>query len=314
MYPFADFHCDTLLKVAGGRVDFSRLNKAGHLDLPRLQSAGFVFQCFAAFFEPGAGQEAALRQTLFLLNEAREKILTLPGVRWVKRGADLRTEGEKSLLALLSIEGADFLGNDPFLLELVHSLGVRLITLVWNGRNSLGDGVGVGPGGGGLTDLGIKALKIMENLGIIADVSHLNEKGFWQLAGAARRPFVASHSNAWALCRHPRNLKDEQIKEIGRNRGLIGMNLCPSFIAEKRKDQSLSTLVQHMSHIASLVPVDCLCLGCDLDGIRRLPLKMKDVRDLAPLPGYMEEAGFSAKEIRAVCSANLLRFLAENLE
>ncbi len=312
IYQFADFHCDTLLKVSKGLVDFSCSQEKGHLDLNRLLATNYVFQCFAAFFEPSLGQEAALRHTLRLLNIAREKILTLPQVQWVKRAEDLDGGGDK-LLALLSIEGADFIGSDLYLIELVHTMGVRLITLTWNGRNSLGDGVKVG-GGGGLTKLGTKAVNVMQDINIIVDVSHLGERGFWDVASAAEKPFVASHSNAWALCQHPRNLKDEQIREISSHGGLIGVNLCPAFIAQSREGQTLDALVRHISHIAEVGGVDCLCLGADLDGIEELPIDMVDVKDMGQLPGLLEDVGFSSIEIQAVCAANLIRFLRNNLE
>lgn len=300
------------MKVSKGQVDFSRLNQSGHLDLQRLLAANYILQCFAVFFDPGLGPEAALRHTLRLINLAREKILTLPQVHWVKQAADLDA-GKDKLLAMLSVEGADFIASDMFLIELVHNMGVRLITLTWNGRNSLGDGVKV-EGGGGLTRFGRKAVKAMQDLNIIVDVSHLGERGFWDVAAAAEKPFVASHSNAWALCRHPRNLKDRQIREISRQGGLIGVNLCPAFIAPSRENQTLDALVRHISHIAAVGGIDCLCLGSDLDGITALPSGIEDVRDMSKLPGLLEAAGFSAKEIQAICAGNLIRFLRNYLE
>lgn len=311
---FADFHCDTLLKIYSGQVNFSGLNQTGHLDIPRLQAANCVFQCFAAFFDPEYGQEAALRHTLRLLETARDKIFSLPQVCWVKSAADVTKIGRGQLGGLLAVEGADFVGKDLFLIELVYNMGVRLITLTWNGRNSLADGVKTGAISSGLTALGKQAVKIMQDLNIIVDVSHLAPRGFWDVSAAAAKPFVASHSNAWAVCNHPRNLTDEQIREISRNRGLIGMNLCPPFIAESRSEQSMETLVKHIVHIAEVGGIDVLCLGCDFDGIEELPLDVKDIRDVAKLPRLMAAAGFSTKEIQAVCSDNLLKFLKDNLE
>ena len=281
------------------------------MDLQRLLATNYIFQCFAVFFDPGLGPEAALRHTLRLINLAREKILTLPQVHWVKQAADLGARDK--LLVLLSVEGADFIASDLFLIELVHQMGVRMITLTWNGRNSLGDGVMV-EGGGGLTGFGLQAVKAMQDLNIIIDVSHLGERGFWDVAAAAEKPFVASHSNAWALCQHPRNLKDRQIREISSLGGLIGVNLCPAFIAPSREDQNFGTLIRHISHIAEVGGIDCLCLGSDLDGITALPSGMEDVREMSQLPGLLEAAGFSPTEIEAICSANLIRFLRENLE
>lgn len=314
MYYFADFHCDTLLKLRSDSFDFSQANAKGHQDLPRMLAANVVFQCFAAFIDPALGQEAALRHTLQLLHTAKEKLFSLPQVNWLLSAGDVRPPEVGKLQALLAIEGADFVGTDLFLLETVYQMGVRLITLTWNGRNSLADGVGVGKNAGGLTDIGLRAVGVMEELGIIADVSHLAEKGFWDLCAAAKRPFVASHSNAWAVCPHPRNLKDEQVREISRQKGLIGMNLCPPFVAQEAKDQTLTTLVRHMSHIAEISSTDVLCLGCDLDGINELPKNIKDVGDLTGLPALMAKAGFSPGEIRDICASNLLRFLENNLK
>lgn len=310
MTKFADFHCDTLLNIYLRDMDFSKANKFGHIDLPRLQEAKHIFQCFAVFVDPKHGQEAALRQTLRLIDAAKEKIFSQPQVSWVKAGEDLDSALEKGNLAgLLSIEGADFLGDDLFLLDLVHHLGVRLITLTWNGRNSIADGVKVGGNGGGLTEIGFQALKKMQDLGIIVDVSHLSERGFWDVSKASTKPFVASHSNAWEICNHPRNLKDEQIREIARHGGLIGMNLCRPFVAENRAEQTLETVVKHVSHIAHVAGPEVICLGCDLDGIREMPEGMRDVRDVPRIAQLLSEAGFSEQEIRAICHENLIRFV-----
>lgn len=314
MPKFADFHCDTLLNVYFRDFDFATENQFGHLDLPRLLEANHLFQCFAVFVDPMYGQEAALRMTLRLIDVAKEKIFSHPQVTWIKAKDDLDSALEKGKLAgLLSIEGADFLGDDLFLLDLVHHLGVRLITLTWNGRNSIADGVRVEGNGGGLTEIGFKALKKMQDLGIIVDVSHLSERGFWDVSKATAKPFVASHSNAWEICNHPRNLKDEQIREIARHGGLIGMNLCRPFVAEKRGEQTLETVVKHVSHIAHVAGPEVICLGCDLDGIREMPEGMRDVRDVPRIAQLLAEAGFSEQEIQAICHDNLIRFVRNYL-
>lgn len=314
MTTFADFHCDTLLNLYLKDLDFSVQNKFGHLDLPRLQEANHIFQCFAVFCDPKSGQEAALRQTLRLINLAREKIFSCSQVKWIKTSSDLAEIGPERLGGLLSIEGADFLGDDLFLLDIVHALGVRLITLTWNGRNTIADGVKVGGNAGGLTDFGEKAVKKMQDLKIVVDVSHLSEKGFWDVSTVSTRPFVASHSNAWNVCNHPRNLKDDQIREIARAKGLIGMNLCRPFVAEAAKEQTLNTVVKHVQYIADIAGPEVICLGCDLDGIREMPEGMEDVRDVISISGLLDHAGFSSQEIKAICSGNLIRFMSDNLE
>lgn len=314
-YRFADFHCDTLLNVYLREMDFSKLNEMGHLDLPRLKIANHDLQCFAVFSDPKFGQEAMLRQTLKLIDVAHQRIFSHPDMILVKSGFDLdKIIENKKLAGLLAIEGADFLGDDLFLIDLVHHLGVRLITLVWNGRNSIADGVKVRENAGGLTGIGTQAVKRMQELGIIVDVSHLSEKGFWDVSRVTSRAFVASHSNARAVCDHPRNLWDDQIREIAKNKGLIGMNLCRPFVAAQEEDQTLATVIRHISHIADVAGTEVLCLGCDLDGIREMPTGMADVRDVVRIADLLGEAGFLPAEIEAITSKNLLRFVKNNLE
>lgn len=313
MTKFADFHCDTLLNLYLREMDFATQNSFGHLDLPRLKAAGYAFQCFAVFADPKFGQEGMLRQTLRLIELARTKLFNHPDLVLVKNGSDLAKLKDGKIAGLLAIEGADFLGDDIFLLDLVHDMGVRLITLTWNGRNSIADGVKVG-GNGGLTEFGTQAVKKMEDLKIIVDVSHLSEAGFWDLSRINTRPYVASHSNVWSICNHPRNLKDEQIKEIARNKGLIGMNLCRPFVAEQKENQTLERVVQHIQYIADLVGAEVICLGCDLDGIKEMPNGMQDVQDIPRITDLLASAGFNSGEIAAICGENLMEFVKTNLE
>lgn len=314
-YPIADFHCDTILNIVYRGLNFAQHNSQGHLDLPRLLEADVRLQCFAVFCDPRHGQEGMLRQTLRLLHAAREEILALPQVKPVLCGSDLGNLKKGQVAALLAVEGADFIGQDLFLLHTVYNMGVRLITLTWNGRNSLADGVGVGGSAGGLTATGKAAVEEMQQLGIIVDVSHLAEKGFWDVCNLTRRPVVASHSNARAVCDHPRNLTDDQIRELARQKGLIGINLCPEFVASDAAEQTINKVVRHMQHIAEIAgTTEIICLGCDLDGIRSLPQGIQDVTHLPAIVEACLEAGFSSAETEGMAWANLARYLKAHLE
>jgi membrane dipeptidase len=308
---FADFHCDTILSVVLDNVDFSARNQTGHLDFPRLVESDFLFQCFAAFCEPKFAQEGMLRQTLRLLDACQQSIFSHPQVCLVTRGDFPLAKG--SVAGLLAIEGAGFIGEDLFLVDLVHHMGVRLITLTWNGRNTLADGVGLKETAGGLTLLGQKAVKRMQELDIIVDLSHLAEKGFWDTAFITSRPLVASHSNAKALCQHPRNLTDQQIKEIGQTQGLIGLNLAPAFISESPEDRTVKHLARHAAHMAQLIGPQGICLGFDLDGISSLPQGMKDITSTPMVVEALAQAGFSPTEIRMICFDNLVSFVRRYL-
>ncbi|MTI94509.1 MAG: hypothetical protein FH749_03335 [Firmicutes bacterium] len=301
---FADFHCDTVLKLYNHQLQFADTDKQTHLDLKRLKQNDFILQSFAIFCDPLWGQESVLRNTLRMLNLAREQVFQ--EVNLVTAGEQLEDNG---LSGILTIEGADFIGDDLFLIDLVHNLGVRLITLTWNHRNTLADGVGVRATAGGLTQLGRAAIQRMQNLNIIVDVSHLAEKGFWDVCKYSTRPIVASHSNSQRLCAHPRNLSDAQIREIGQNKGLIGVNMSRPFIADTENRQDLEHLVQHMVVLSEIAGVETVCLGLDLDGIPALPNGADDVSSVQLLPDLMEQAGFDKREIEAICYRNLCRFI-----
>jgi membrane dipeptidase len=310
--PFADFHCDTVLKIYEDQCSFSPGEMLFHLDLDRLNKTGFLLQSFAVFCKPEWGQESVLRHTLRQINIAREFIFK--DIPMVTTGTLIDTAERGNLSGMLTIEGADFVGDDLFLIDLVHSLGVRLITLTWNQRNSLADGVGLGNFAGGLTRLGRASVKRMQDLKIIVDVSHLSDPGFWDMNTVTTKPFVASHSNCRSLCNHPRNLTDEQIQAIIEHKGLIGINLVPDFIAPDPQAQTLINLARHAAHIADLGGLDNLCLGLDLDGMPRLPAGFNDVQDVIQLAEALGEVGFSEGETQAICCNNLLRFLKNYLE
>lgn len=313
-YPIADFHCDTVLNIVYRGLKFREENSQGHIDLPRLLKTDVRLQCFAAFCHPRIGQEGMLRHTLRLISTLREEIISLPQVMPIETGKDVDNLKQGKVGALLAIEGADFIGEDLFLLEVVKAMGVRLLTLTWNGRNSLADGVGVGGQAGGLTGIGKLAVKTMQDLKMIVDVSHLTETGFWDVCTVASAPVVASHSNARAICAHPRNLTDEQIKELARQGGMIGINLCPAFVAEEAGGQTVETVVRHIEHIAETAgTTDIICLGCDLDGIGSLPRGMKDVTSLPLLLEQCLAAGLTEEETEAIAWTNLTRFLSSCL-
>ena len=138
-----------------------------------------------------------------------------------------------------------------------------MLTLTWNGENELGSGADMP---GGLTPRGVKAVEACEDAGIIIDVSHLNDRGFGQMADLARRPFVASHSNARAVCNHRRNLTDEQFMRIVAAKGLVGLNFCTHFLSEEIADPPFSCLAAHIEHFLSLGGEQTLALGSDYDG------------------------------------------------
>jgi len=164
---------------------------------------------------------------------------------------------------ILAIEGGSAVCGSVERLEKVYEDGVRLMTLTWNGENELGYGISEDKG---LKPAGKAVVKQMEALGMVVDVSHLAPAGFYDVAGMASRPFVASHSNAKAICAHPRNLTDEQFKLIVQSRGIVGLNFYKRFVKESALPPTMEDLIPHLDHFLSLGGEDAVCIGSDFDG------------------------------------------------
>ncbi len=162
---------------------------------------------------------------------------------------------------ILGMEGLDGLEDDPEGLYFLYELGLRHASLTWNGANDFATGVRAERENKGLTAAGRKAVKIMEELGIIIDVSHADEKTFWDIVEVANGPIIASHSNAYSLCPVSRNLKDDQIKAIANSGGIIGVNAWPEFV--DKENPGLDKLVDHIDYLVNLVGVDHVGFGFD---------------------------------------------------
>ena len=168
--------------------------------------------------------------------------------------------------AVLTVEGASFLEDDgqaESRLDALADAGVRMVTLTWNGPNALGSGNDTSHG---LTGFGRSCVGELERRGIVVDVSHLNDAGFKDVCATARRPFAASHSNARAVCGHPRNLADWQLRELVDCGGIAGLNFCTQFLTDRLADPTRDDVVRHVDHVLETAGEDVLALGSDYDG------------------------------------------------
>ena len=191
---------------------------------------------------------------------------------------------ENKISSILALEGGEPLGGDLGKLRHFFNRGVRLTTLTWNRENALGYGALTG------SDLGLKpfgkaCIESMDALGMIIDVSHLNEAGFWDVCALAERPFMASHSNARAVTGHKRNLTDGQIRAVAAKGGIIGLNLCPAFLNETEK-ADINDIYRHIERFLALGAGEHIGLGCDFDGVPSLPEGVLGVSSLK----YLNEA------------------------
>jgi len=317
--PVVDAHCDTLLKVepgAGRRLGTRRTDT--QVDLPRLVEAGVAGQFFACYIEPEYLNGRALERVLVLIERFYTEAEAYPDLlRPVTGAAGIRMcHRERKVGGLLTVEGGEVLQGNLEVLGALYRLGVRSITLTWNFRNTIADGVWEARTGGGLTRFGVEVVQEMGRLGMLVDVSHLSEAGFWDVLEVARGPVVATHSNARAVCDHPRNLSDAQIKALASSGGVIGLNSAPAFVRPPGSQEGaggtsarLADLLDHADHVIGLVGPDHLGLGLDLDGISRT---LEDFGDVSRLPALVQgllERGHSEETVTKVLGGNFLRVM-----
>lgn len=306
-----DAHADTVLELERGR-SLTERGTTGHIDLPRLAEGGVRFQVFALFTEPQYKPERALARVLHLWDTLRAALAAAPDrVRLCTCPEDLEPLADGRLGAILSVEGGEAIGTDLALLRVLWQLGVRAMGLTWNERNAMADGAGESRAGGGLTAFGRDAVAEMNRLGMVVDVSHLCARSFWDVLEVSRRPVIASHSNARALCDHVRNLDDDQIRALAQAGGVMGMNFFPSFLDAQPERADIARVCDHIDHICGLVGPAHVGLGSDFDGIERTPRGLEDTAHLPALTGALLARGYSPEDLRGILGGNFLRVFQE---
>ncbi len=303
-----DAHCDTVSRLLENGEGI--LKNSGHIDIERIKglNASYV-QVFAAFTEK---TENPWLKILKIIDKFYEFVDLFDELSFCKSYDDIISSVKNGKIsALLSIEGGDALLGSLECLRNFYRLGVRILTLTWNHTNEIASGV-TDENDTGLTDFGRKVIDECERLGVIVDVSHLSEKSFWDVSKAAKKPFIASHSNAKKLCSHPRNLTDAQIKEIIDKNGFIGLNFYSDFLSDGKKSE-ITDIIKHAEHILSLGGEDVLGFGSDFDGVERLPDNVFGVESYPVIINEFLKRGYSEKLVNKICSENFLRVVNEVL-
>lgn len=309
--PVFDLHCDTALALLGKNAATvgSLKTNATHLDLDRAgEFAGFA-QCFACFTTPEMEKwyhkspvemfERELAAILSQIESNSDRITLAYSAKDVRANQDI---GKMS--AILTIEGTAGFGYDPELLPDLHSVGFRIASLGWNEKNPL---TGSNKTGGGLTDQGREFVRIAQKLGMVIDVSHISDEGFWDIIKITEKPIVATHSNSRALCGHSRNLTDDMFKAICQTGGVAGFNQCADFIGDA---PDLDTACDHFLHFLELDPEgDHIALGGDLDGCDYLPAGFEGVQSYPKLADRLLTRGVDEKILRKIFWENALEVL-----
>ena len=305
---YFDLHCDTLFSIAheGG----SLLSRGGHLDLDRASRFEPYAQVFALFCgtEPLDDPESAhaLFQTLMTTAEQQFRLASDRLVHCRTAEDFDRACASGKAAAFLSIEGAELLQSEPDIRTAAEA-GVRIVTLSWNHDSCYACGAARSRRKG-LTERGRQLVGRLEREGMFFDVSHLSERGFWDLAEITGRPILATHSNSRAVRRHVRNLNDDQAREIIRRGGLVGLNCYVPFVTPD-ETASVRALFPHIDHLMELGGERCLALGADFDGCDRLPEEIRDITGMQTLAEEMRRHGYAETLIDNLFFENAARFV-----
>lgn len=232
-----------------------------------------------------------------------------------------RVCAQGKLAVVLGMEGLSGLRGQVDFLDVLYAWGVRHAMLTWNEANEFANGAGHPHADEGLTPLGIEAVRRMEELGMIVDVSHGNERTFWDICTHTKKPFIASHSNAYALCPHARNLKDDQIKALAERGGIIGMNAWPEFIDAGAP--SAERLADHVDYIVRQAGIDHIACGFDFCDYLQLDTLAsfthteqisKGITSAADVPGFfsiLQKRGYTDGQLEKIARGNMLRVMRE---
>ena len=314
-FPVFDLHCDTALALLGEDVNQagSLASNKGHIDLNRAEKLAGYCQCFACFTTPFMEQWHHITPTLVFEREIatiqREIDTNKNRISIAYSPEDVIANLEKGKMsAILTIEGPAGFGFDPELLESMFLAGFRISTLGWNESNPL---TGSNQTGGGLTDLGKAYVRQAQSLGILVDVSHISDEGFWDIMKITQAPVIASHSNSRALCNHSRNLTDDMFCAIRDSGGVVGINQFADFLGQK---PTLDTVCDHIFHFLELDPEGRhVALGGDLDGCEVLAEGFEGVQSYDALADRLIARGLDAATVQNIYWNNALGVMATAL-
>ncbi|MGV8927742.1 MAG: dipeptidase [Ewingella sp.] len=322
---------------------------SGQMDLPRCREAGFAGGLFAAWvpsprfdsassvpdlnidprfllegtqkhadFSPTPSFEFAREVTIgmmaFLLRIEEQ---SQGAVKICRSAQQIRTAMQNQALAVvMHIEGAEAIDPDLYMLDVMYQMGLRTLGPVWSRPNIFGHGVpfkfNTSPDTGpGLTELGVKLVQACNRKRIMVDLSHLNEKGFWRVAGVSSAPLVASHSNAFSLCAQSRNLTDAQLDAIQQSGGFVGLNFATPFLREdgtRDANTGIDDYLRHLDYLLEKLGEEHVGFGSDFDGASMAPF-MKDVSGLPVLINAMREAGYGEELVAKIAHKNWINVL-----
>lgn len=300
----SDIWSDVTVKALRGETDIFR-----KYHYERLQKGKIEGSILAMWIDPPYDKEPAIRFKQIMEAVKKELPCCQDILRIVHDDKEMQqARAQHIFYAFLGCEGLSGIGEALEQIDMLYGFGVRHASLTWNEQNALATGIR-GDADRGLTESGKRALRKIQELPMLFDVSHLNDKSFWDVMRSAAGPVVATHSNSRTLCRAPRNLTDDMIKELVRTGGIIGINAYPEFISENKDERCVDMLVKHIEYIAGLVGIDSVGFGFDFcefleDETAGALCGLQDAREVPNVLWAMRRAGFTEEDIKKVSYGN----------
>jgi len=308
-----DLHCDTILCCMDDIDNLGLLKNDFNVDIEKLQKANSLAQFFALFVDLEETKDP-LDTCLQMANKFHQELEKNKDILKLARSYRevVSNDKEGKISAFLTVEEGGVLKGNIDNLKLLHNLGVRLITLTWNYPNELGyPNANRKNWGKGLTSFGKDVVCEMNSLGMLVDVSHLSDEGFYDVVDIASKPFVASHSNARTITHNYRNLTDEMIKLLGEKGGVTGINFEKSFLGN-RDISAVEDMVTHIKHIVNVGGMEVVAMGTDFDGISQ-NLEIRNIGEIEKLILSIKKQGFTEGQIDKLLYKNALRVIKDVL-
>jgi len=308
-----DLHCDTILRLMEEGETGNLYHNSFNVDIQKLQQGKAQAQFFAMFVDLQKDGDPLLRAQA-MIDRFYQELETNDRHMAIARNYNDFLQNKKAgkLSAFLTIEEGGVLKGDLANLRNFYRLGVRLITLTWNYPNEIGYPNALTEcRNKGLTPFGKEVIEEMNRLGMLIDVSHLSNQGFYDVADLSKSPFVASHSNAWSVTAHCRNLTDDMLKLVAAKGGVVGINFEKSFLGNAPISR-IEDMVCHIKYIYNVGGCDVLAIGSDFDGISP-ELELAHAGQMEKLVTALEASGFHQDEIEKICWKNALRVIKDTL-
>ena len=313
MRKWIDMHCDTLSKLLPAET---LEENSLCVDRKRMEQTKMLAEFFACFvYVPDGKWEEAYQKVMEMVARMECETKENKKLKLIKTAKDLEyAEREELNLALLTVEEGGVLNGNRNRLEELYQRGVRLITLTWNYENCIGypNSRNAQEMQKGLKSFGKQKVEEMNERGMLVDVSHLSDGGFWDCIRLSKKPIIASHSNARALCAHPRNLSDEMLCALGECGGVVGLNFYPQFLQSDRSAEVLD-IAKHGMHILQKAGEDSVALGTDFDGFEAGQNWLRGIEEIECVWDALKKAGMTERQLDKLSYQNVKRVLEEVL-